>query len=234
MVMLAANWPDGSKEKVGLKSSLIDLDTLRQQGNKGEGEIHAERLSERTELVGCEKFRCASPNPDKILEIIGLWKQGLTWKHISSISGIPERTARRYLTSMGYKRDYTFVAQKVSEYSKNRPAEHNRKISETRKLKGIAKGENNPNWKGGIDGRFNKIYRSEEYKIWRESVFERDGYTCRGCGAKKCLEAHHILPRRDFAHLIFELRNGITLCIKCHNATINKEYQSANIWQQRV
>lgn len=60
---------------------------------------------------------------------------------------------------------------------------------------------------------------STRYKYWRKSVFERDNYTCQGCGTKKDLQAHHIVTwkdSRDNTELRYSAENGITLCRACH------------------
>lgn len=67
-----------------------------------------------------------------------------------------------------------------------------------------------------------RIRHSVEYVTWRNSVFERDNYTCQHCGIKSgCghavrLEAHHIKPFSTHEHLRFDVENGITYCRKCH------------------
>ena len=68
-------------------------------------------------------------------------------------------------------------------------------------------------WKGGVTELNAKIRTSFEYKLWRESVFERDNYTCIWChcvGGK--LNADHIKQFAYFPELRFELSNGRTLC----------------------
>lgn len=56
-----------------------------------------------------------------------------------------------------------------------------------------------------------------EYRNWRKSVFERDNYTCRICGANGgTLNAHHIKPWVSCVELRFDVSNGVTLCEKCH------------------
>jgi 5-methylcytosine-specific restriction endonuclease McrA len=75
--------------------------------------------------------------------------------------------------------------------------------------------ENNPNWKNGDEKK--RIRSSPEYVSWRTAVFERDNYTCRGCGKRGCyLEAHHIKSFAKHPDLRFVVNNGITYCPKCH------------------
>ena len=81
------------------------------------------------------------------------------------------------------------------------------------------KGENHPCW---IKDR-TKIKRQDRkdnplYKQWRLEVYKRDRYKCK-IDNKNCkgrIEAHHILPWRDYKKLRYELINGITLCRAHH------------------
>lgn len=90
---------------------------------------------------------------------------------------------------------------------------------------GSNKGERSPLWRGGLTSKNQIIRHSKEYKLWRESVFKRDDYTCIWCGArgerKKHIElnADHIKSFSLFPELRFAIDNGRTLCVKCHRTT---------------
>lgn len=72
-----------------------------------------------------------------------------------------------------------------------------------------------------------KVRQSAKYKAWRTLVFERDNYTCTGCGDHNyegrgkslALHADHIQPFALFPELRFEVSNGRTLCVPCHKKT---------------
>ena len=51
---------------------------------------------------------------------------------------------------------------------------------------------------------------------WRNKVYERDNFTCQGCGTKQSLCAHHIVRWKDSKELRFEISNGLTVCRECH------------------
>ena len=87
------------------------------------------------------------------------------------------------------------------------------------------RGEKSNLWKGGVTPINQTIRMSLEYKLWRESVFKRDNYTCVWCGAKSgngkavILQADHIKPFYLYPELRFAIDNGRTLCKSCHKKT---------------
>lgn len=112
---------------------------------------------------------------------------------------------------------------------------HLENMKEANKVIGLShRGKNHWNWKGGMK-EYCADRHSSEWKDWRKKVYERDNYTCRGCGIKgrkkRTFDPHHILPVRDFPHLKYNIDNGITLCKDCHKKTFGKEYRYIAIFR---
>ena len=100
-------------------------------------------------------------------------------------------------------------------------------------------GRKNPNWRGGTTPK-NKIIRcSIESRLWRESVFAKDNWTCQKCGARNgngkeiCLHPHHIKNFAEYPELRFAIDNGITFCKKCHEE-FHKRYGRKNNTKKQV
>lgn len=87
------------------------------------------------------------------------------------------------------------------------------------------RGANNPNWKGGRGQERHTAMGRVEYKIWRATVFKRDGYACVACGAKHPLEANHIRRWSEHAELRYDPDNGVTMCEDCHKSIYGVEEQ---------
>lgn len=111
--------------------------------------------------------------------------------------------------------------QKMSELHKGKTtSEKHRRIVSEKWL-----GERNPRWNGGITRNSDKIRHSQDGKLWRKRVFERDNYTCVLCGARNgngkrvILHADHIKPFAFFVEERFDINNGRTLCVDCHKKT---------------
>lgn len=97
-----------------------------------------------------------------------------------------------------------------------------RKLStETRrKIADSKRGSKSHFWKGGKTAKMKQIKKGSEWRMWRETVFERDNWTCQDCGERGgILHPHHIKKVCQFPELIFEVSNGVTLCKICHKKT---------------
>lgn len=111
---------------------------------------------------------------------------------------------------------------------------------ETRlKLSKIQVGAKSHFWRGGTTLLNKQIRADVLYQIWRDKIFKRDNYSCRRCndttyvGHKIKIHPHHLFP---FAKLLkfydiksledargclalWDVDNGITLCLDCHKKT---------------
>ena len=93
-------------------------------------------------------------------------------------------------------------------------------------------GENNPNWikdRSELKDQNRSIRYSTAMKEWRQTVFKRDDFSCLLCSNRSrkghgvVLNAHHIKRFADFPDLRFDVNNGVTLCVHCHNMVTGKE-----------
>lgn len=90
--------------------------------------------------------------------------------------------------------------------------------------RGGFRGSNNPRWRR--DWTDEERYLRKEIRMiadprkkkWRKKVYDRDRYTCQKCKQSKSgtLTAHHIFSWTSHPKLRYVVKNGITLCLKCH------------------
>lgn len=117
-------------------------------------------------------------------------------------------------------------------------------IEMRRRFSEMKKGANAPGWKGGVCAENELARKSIEYRLWRESVFKRDNFTCQECGIragkgkKVVLNADHIKRFAEYPELRYAINNGRTLCAPCHRQTdtygINKKYKAIAYLQELV
>src|SRR3990167_8185595 len=127
--------------------------------------------------------------------------------------GLDSRTVGYRIRCLGLSR-----SRSEALVGKPKSEAHRKSLSEVRIKLGVAKGSKNPNWKGGIstetERRRSAMKRDPRYKAWRIAVLSI-GH-CESCGYIERLEAHHVLPKAKFPHLIHDINNGKCLCHKCH------------------
>lgn len=88
-------------------------------------------------------------------------------------------------------------------------------------------------WNGYITPENQRIRHDIEYRLWRESVFARDNWTCQKCKIKGgILHPHHIKNFARYPELRFSIDNGITLCKGCHRKFHNKYTTKNNTREQ--
>ena len=78
--------------------------------------------------------------------------------------------------------------------------------------------------------RWKSSAKEYQYRRWRKNVFELNKrkkglskqYVCEKCNKKRwttrALHAHHIYSWDKFPDKRYTVKNGVVLCIKCHNA----------------
>lgn len=64
-------------------------------------------------------------------------------------------------------------------------------------------------------------------ELWSHAVYEDWGFKCAMCGERSNLNAHHLHPRQ-VQRTRYVLRNGICLCVNCHQYdTARSPHQNA-------
>ncbi len=77
--------------------------------------------------------------------------------------------------------------------------------------------EKGPNWQGGKTNLNRKLRHSIEFRLWRETVFARDNWTCQQCMKRGgTIHPHHQKSFADYPEFRFASDNGVTLCVFCH------------------
>lgn len=139
-----------------------------------------------------------------------------------------------------YQTEETKRKLSESRKGKNNPFFGKHHLLETKKKIGESlKGEKGSGWKGGINPVNDTIRKSINSRLWRDSIFIRDNWSCRKCekrngnGKTIILRAHHILNFAQYPELRFAIDNGITFCKNCHN-NFHKKYGYKNNDEKQI
>lgn len=154
---------------------------------------------------------------------------------------VSEETRRKIGAKHRGKKVSAEARKKMSQAKKGKtPWNKGKKMSEQSKEKlsqskmGLQAGNKHWNWKGGITPKHTKIRNDIENKLWRDSVFARDGYTCQKCMKQGVnINAHHILNFSDNEDVRTSISNGVTLCVKCHKC-FHKKYGKRNNNKEQI
>jgi hypothetical protein len=156
-------------------------------------------------------------------QITAMYVSGKTMEDVALALHLAHSTVAYRIKCLGLSRS-------ISEALAGKPKSesHRKSLSESRILGGVAKGSKNPNWRGGVSTETEKcisaMKHDPRYKAWVKAV-KSIGY-CEACGFTERLEAHHILPKAKFPHLIHDINNGKCLCHNCHKLLHGVKYHS--------
>ena len=159
----------------------------------------------------------------------GIWKRSKEQKEKAIKNIVSFQFKKGHVVNGGFKK-----GNLVNLGKKRKPLSDSTKLKISNKLIGIYKGNKSSNWKGGISSE-NKIIRaSVEYRLWRESVFSRDNWTCQKTKVKGgFLHPHHIKNFSQYPELRFAIDNGITFSKKAHDE-FHKKYGRKNNTLEQV
>lgn len=166
------------------------------------------------------------------------WKKNMSIRRMGHpVSQETRDRIRKAVT--GYKHtDATKLKMSIDRTGRKLSEEHKRKIglaSKHRVLDGTWKNQFG-GYKEGVSSRDIHSLYNPKYVEWRTLVFERDNYTCRiaDINCKGQLQAHHILPWRDYVELRYVINNGITLCLAHHPRKRSEEKRLSPYFQELV
>lgn len=75
-------------------------------------------------------------------------------------------------------------------------------------------------------------YNDEEYTKFRKEVLARDKRKCQmpNCKNKTNLQVHHVKKWSKAHSLRYDIKNGITLCKRCHRSISGKEHHYESLF----
>lgn len=142
--------------------------------------------------------------------------------HATRGKKLPDTSGKRSLAATG-RRHSSETKKKLSVLNRGEgnPMHGKHHTEATRmSMSEARRGAGNPRWNGGSSTERQRWQRSAEAQEWRIAVFERDDFTCQGCGIRGGdLHAHHLKAWATHPELRCVVANGQTLCIPCHRLT---------------
>lgn len=183
-------------------------------------------------------FACSDNTILRLLKKFDIPRKQNTWRCAGWNKGIPPLKSIKEKISVTRKELYR--SGELIHWNTGRTWNLETKQAIAKALKGRFRGEDNPNWKGGKSNEY-KVWRrrindSLEYREFRKSIFERDGFTCRLCfkPSNGNLEVHHIYPVEFYPELIMNKDNAITLHHSCHTSIRYREGEYAEQFKEDI
>jgi 5-methylcytosine-specific restriction endonuclease McrA len=111
---------------------------------------------------------------------------------------------------------------------------HREALSKSHIASDKRRGDNNPNWRGGVSAQnFLERYKTK-YITWRRMVLRHKGNICSACGKnlnERCpccgratdKHVHHIQEFAENPDFRYSLDNAVVLCESCHRANHKKQ-----------
>ncbi len=145
-------------------------------------------------------------------------KEGLSTVKIADLVGANSRTVNYTLEKFGIKR------RSAGGQLKGKKMSASSRLKMSIAGKGKRRGAKNPNWKGGKISDDVRERRSFIAKKWRSIVLERDKRQCQTCGSKEHLHVHHIKSFKKNPERRWDINNGITVCVFCHEKIHSRSF----------
>ena len=149
--------------------------------------------------------------------------------NIGKLVNASSRTVHTWLTKLNIPTRPTGGAYKKGT---TMSLESRQKMSVAKK--GQYTGSSNPNWKGAQITDAVRERRSYDAKIWRESCLKRDGFKCTSCGSVEKLHVHHLLEFADYPERRWDINNGKTVCVFCHEKIHKRTFPDWLTERERV
>lgn len=161
---------------------------------------------------------------EDVQKLIELHKQDKTFKEIADELNKTYESVRSH------------VYGKTDLKSKYNPGKETKKLKVRKKISQTLSGETEQTWNGFRNTREEKIVKNmDEFNNWKKEILKRDNYQCVECKEVEGLHVHHIKRLLEIINefniqttedarnckILWDINNGKTLCIKCHN----KEHQ---------
>lgn len=185
------------------------------------------KISDTHKARGVGKWMVGRKIPKDVVE-----KRSKTWRERYAKGEIKiwivgkklsESHKTKALRSLGKNRHY----KKSTEHKRKLSIVMSGKTPWNKGLVGFNAGKKHWNWKDGRTPINKAIRMSFQYEEWRNSVFEKDSYTCQFCGEiGGYLQADHIKPFAIFPSLRLEVSNGQTLCFDCHKIKTKEDWKT--------